>query len=335
MTDGEQASLDVYREMNRYADRHEDYPSAAVYEQPRRTLNEGWRKFHATSECGRGKVAYVEETSTRPVGDKYEYRLRCWQCGHRVDETDILFVGGEWYNREGILAYGRTIDSLFIPPERVLDLGPDPDEDALLHALELSRIEQEAGPSVGGPIREDSWRECEDCGHRVPLRYDRRCRMCYQGEWTDQMQESVNAYERKVREWHNNSYVHRLEQHVDPFSIKGRAFPGKILWRRHQQESVPQLVEVTQCLQDDRDDHWEYVLTDMTHTRQWRYHEDDLTDCFWDTGLRNDEVKPVMDDRIREVFQRVCEHSYHVVHDRDTGEPTGEQCIHCRKRRDL
>jgi len=93
------------------------------------------------------------------------------------------------------------------------------------------------------------------------------------------------------------------ESEIDPLSIKGRAFEEKILWRRHDAENVPKLVEVKQCLTDDSDGNWEYILTDMTHTREWRYHEEDLADCFWDTGLYNDEhAKPVHDKRIREVW---------------------------------
>lgn len=79
--------------------------------------------------------------------------------------------------------------------------------------------------------------------------------------------------------------------------------------------------------------HLEYVLMDPTHTDRWQYHEDDLEDCFWDTGLRNEEVKPIMDERIREIFQRVHEHLFRTVHDSEMGEPDGEKCITCRKRR--
>lgn len=304
--DGEQAKIDTYREMNRYDGSGADYPSDKVFAHPRRTLHNGWRKFHAANDCGRGKVAYVERTGTRPPGENYEHMLRCWECGHRVDEEDVLFIGGDWYSQHGWQEYGTPIESVYIPPKRVLDLGPDPDQDELIDALQISRTEQQAGPSAGGPIREEQWNECENCGNPVPMRFDRRCRMCYDGEWTERLQESLNAFENKVREWHNDSHVHLLEKHVDPFSIKGRAFEEKILWRRHDEESVVKLVEVKQCLQDDSDGHWEYILTDVTHTMEWRYHEDDVADCFWDTGLYNsDHPKAVMDDRIREVWERV------------------------------
>jgi len=329
-----QTSIDPFREMNRYDERDEDWPSSEVFEEPRRTLQNYWRKFHAVRDCGAGKVAYVEKTNSRPVDEKYEYSLRCWKCGHKVPEDEILFIGGEWFNNVGWLEYGDTTADLWLPEDRVLELGPDPDEDELVKALNLTRIERKASV-FGLSFGNESYYECEDCGKESFLMFDNRCRMCYDGEWTERMQQTVDSAETSIRE-RNNSFVHRLEQEINPLSIKGRAFEDKILWRRHEAESVPQLVEVKQCLKDDSDGHWEYVLTDMTHTREWRYHEDDLADCFWDTGLYNrDEPKPVMDDRIREVFQRVCNHSFHTVHDSETTEPAGEQCINCRKKRDV
>lgn len=328
-----QTSIDPFREINRYDERDEDWPSAEVFEEPRRTLGNYWMKFHAARDCGARKVAYVENTNHRPTSEKYEYSLRCWQCGHRVDEDEVLFVGGEWFNQVGWLEYGNTIEDLWMPPERVVELGPDPGQDELVKALNLSRIEREASV-FGLTFGNERYYKCEDCGKETFLTFDDKCRMCYDGEWTDRMQKTVNAAEDSIRK-RNNSFVHKVEQEIDPFSIKGRAFEDKILWRRHDAENVPKLVEVKQCLKDDSDGHWEYVLTDMTHTSEWRYHEDDLADCFWDTRLHNrDHPKPVMDDRIREVYQRVCEHSFHTVHDAETAEPTGEQCIDCRKKRD-
>jgi|GEM_PF-627156 len=333
MTNGtDQQVLDAFREMNRYDGRHEDWPSDAVYAEPRRTLANNWQKFHAARDCGQGKLHFVEQNGHRPVGETYEYAIRCWECGYEVPEDEILFIGGDWFSRHGWEHYGRALDSLWLPPERVLALGPDPDRDELAHALDLTRIEREAGPNVGGPIRPEQWRACEACGHDVPLLFDDRCRMCYDGEWTDRMQDSLSAYERKVREWHNGSFIHRLPGKVDPLAPTGTVHPGRILWRRHDIEGTSKLVEVSQRLKDEGDGHYEYVLWDPTHTNRWQYHEEDLADCFWDTGLTNDEVKPVMDDRILEVYQRVCDHSFHTVHDSETMEPDGEQCIHCRKR---
>jgi len=327
-----QQIIDPFREMNRYDERDESWPSAAVFEPPRRTLGNNWMKFHATRDCGAQKVALIENTNHRPTNEKYEFCLRCWECGHRVDETEVLFVGGQWYSEHGWKEYGKAIENLWIPPERVVELGPDPEQDELVKALNLSRIEQEAS-IFGLTFGNESYYECADCRKETFLTFDDKCWMCYDGEWTDRMQQTVNAAEDSIRK-RNNSFVHKIEQEIDPFSIKGRAFEGKILWRRHDAENVRKMVEVKQCLKDDSDGHWEYILSDMTHTSEWRYHEDDLADCFWDTGLWNNEPKPVIDDRIREAYQHVCAHSFHTVHDRETGEPTGEQCFHCRKKRE-
>lgn len=134
----EQTQIDPFRELNRYDEYDADYRSGAVYESPRRTLADGWRKFHADRDCGRGKVTYFENISTRPhSSDRYEYDLYCRECGHRIDESEVLFLGGEWYSEHGWRHYGRPLEDLFIPPDRVLELGPNPDRDELVAALEL------------------------------------------------------------------------------------------------------------------------------------------------------------------------------------------------------
>lgn len=329
-----QKNIDPFREMNCYDERDEDWPSAEVFEASRRTLGNYWMKFHAARDCGARKVAFVENTNHRPVSEKYEYDLLCWECGHRIDEEEVLFIGGDWFSEHGWLEYGRPIEDLWLPPERILDLGPDPDRDELVHALNLTRIEREAGPHIGGPLRPEQWKACEECGHEVPLRFDDCCRMCYDGEWTDRMNQSLVAFERKVREWHNHSFVHRLEKHVDPLSIGGKAGEGEVLYRRHAQEGTTKLVIVTKRLEDIDDGHREYELTDPTYTEYWQYREEDLADCFWSTGLYDRHSEGVGNDEIREAYQWVCEHSFHVVHDSVSMEPTGEQCIHCRQYRE-
>lgn len=334
MTDTAQTTIDPFREMNRYDDRHEDWPSEAVFEPPRRTLANGWMKFHATRDCGARKVAFVEHTSHRPTDEKWAYSLRCWECGHRIDESEVLFLGGNWYSQHGWRTYGRSLEKLHLPPERVCELGPDPDQDELRHALTLGRIEREGKGILGFSFGRGTWYECDDCGHETPLTYDRKCRMCYDGEWTDQMQDDVAALATAVRE-RNDSFVHRLPTKLTPTEPAGVASEGEILWRRHDMEPTDKLVEVAQRLEDYDDGHMEYVLWDPTHTNRYRYREEDLNDCFWATGLYNEEPKPVMDDRVREVYQRICDHSYHEVHDRETHEVAAEQCIHCRKRRPL
>jgi hypothetical protein len=297
-----QTSIDPFREMNRYDDRHEDWPSDAVHEPPRRTLGEYWAKFHATRDCGARNVAFVENTTSRSLGPKWQYSLRCWDCGYRIEEDDILFIGGDWYSKHGWREYGKPLEDLHLPRERVLELGPDPDRDELVRALNLTRIEQSAS-TFGLTFGSESYYECEDCGQETFFRFDNRCRMCYDGEWTDRMQETVDRAVTSILE-RNDSFAHRLEREIDPLSM-GKAYQGMILWRRNDEESVPKLVEVTQRFEDCDDGHLEYVLMDVTHTTRHQYHEDDLQDCFYDTGLRNDEPKPVMDDRIREVWTRV------------------------------
>jgi hypothetical protein len=328
----QQTTIDPFRELNRYDERHVKYPSDAVFVPPRRTLRHGWQKFHATRDCGARNVVYVEST-TRARSDVYEFDLRCVECGHRVEESEVLFVGGDWYSEHGWQTFGRPIEDLWLPEPRVLNLGPDPDQEALLDALTLGRIEREGSGLIGFGFGNGTWYECDVCESETPLTYDGRCRMCYDGPWTDRMQEDVAVLARLVRE-RNDSYRHRLPWALSPTSPSD-AYPGAMLWRRHDAEETTKLVEVTQRLEDKDNGHVEYVLQDPTHTYRWQYHEDDLEACFWDTGLRNDEPKPVMDDRIREVYQQVCEHSFHTVHDRETHEPAGEKCINCRLRRDV
>ncbi len=301
--DTEQTTIDPFREMNRYDERDEDYPSDAVYEPPRRTMGNGWAKFHAARDCGARNVAFVEDTDSRLAGEKWSYKLRCWSCGHRVDEDEVLFIGSDWYNEHGILASGKSIDDLWLPNDRVLDLGPDPGADELRNALELTRIEREA--SIHGlTFGNESYDECEDCGHETFVLFDGDCRMCYDGEWTDTMQRTLTTAGTSIRE-RNNSFVHRLESEIDPLQPSDIATEGEMLWRRYDAEGTTKVVEVTQRLEDHDDGHMEYVLWDPTHTKRWQYREEDLADCFWATGLYNEETKPVQDDRIREVWERV------------------------------
>lgn len=306
MTDTGQTTIDPFREMNRYDERDEDYPSDTVYEPPRRTMGNGWAKFHAARDCGARNVAFVEDTNSRMVGsDRWDYDLRCWSCGHAVDEDEVLFIGGDWYNQHGILALAKSIDDLHLPEDRVLDLGPDPDQDELRHALELTRIERQAsihGVSFGN----ERYYECGDCGKETFLLFDDRCRMCYDGEWTDRMQETLQTLDNQIRV-RNNSFVHRVEQEIDPLATTGIVGENAILWRRHDAEGTSKIVEVTQRLEDYDDGHMEYVLWNPTHTDRWQYREEDLADCFWATGLYNEETKPVQDDRIRDLWERVRE----------------------------
>lgn len=335
-----QTSIQPFDEMNRYdgRDRATDdgHPIASdeVYAPPRRTRGNGWVKFHANRDCGEQNVRFVEHTSWYTTSERHRYKLYCFSCRYEVRENEILFIGGDWWDEHGWRTYGRGLDDLFIPPERVLELGPDPDESELKDVLELGRIERESG-SLWHPFHTDRYEPCEECGHDVPIQFDGKCRMCYDGPWSDRLQGAVEVHANRVREWVNNSYGHKVGQKVDPLHIGDKVAQDAVLWRRHDAEGTEKLVIVTKRLEDMDDGHREYELTDPTATNYYRYREEDVADCFWDTGLRCDEIKGVMDDRIGEVYQRVCDHSFSEVHTEVDGEyvPDGEQCIHCRKRR--
>ncbi|ADB63424.1 hypothetical protein Htur_4638 (plasmid) [Haloterrigena turkmenica DSM 5511] len=129
--------------------------------------------------------------------------------------------------------------------------------------------------------------------------------MCYGGEWTERLDATIEALAWSVRE-RNRSFAHRQPTQLSPTEPGAAPLEGEILWRHHDAEGTTKLVEMTQRLEDQDSDHMEYVLWDPTHTERWQYHEEDLEYCFWDTGLVNDEAKPVMDDRIRAVWERVC-----------------------------
>lgn len=302
--DAEQQALDLFRELNRYEGRSKEWPSSEVFEEPRRTLANRWQKFHADRDCGSSNLAFHEQIRRRPTGEKWAYQIYCRSCGYDVPEEEILFIGGEWWSEVGWRHYGRPLDDLRLPEDRVLELGPDPDRDALVDALTLSRIEREAS-FHGVSFQSETYKECEDCGQETMVRFDRRCRMCYDGEWTDQMTSTLEALSDSVRV-RNQSFVHRLPENLDPTAIGDRCHTGTILWRRHDDEPAPKLVEVTQCLQDADDGHWEYVLEDPTRTESTQYRQEDLLDCFWDTGLNNrDHLKAVQDNRIRVIWNRV------------------------------
>jgi hypothetical protein len=223
-----------------------------------------------------------------------------------VPEYEILFVGGEWYSQYGWVAYVRPLEDLRLLKERVLDFGPDPPRDELVSALELTCIEREAsfhGVSFGT----ERYDGCTECGHSTMLTFDRRCRMCYDGEWTDRLTATIAALARSVRK-RNGSFVHQIEREVDPLHPTDRAMPEQILWRKRPVEGVPKIVVVEQRLQDDSDGHYEYILVDPVESGEWRYHEDDLAATFYNTGLMVGHwYNAVDDERLRELYEGVSE----------------------------
>lgn len=292
-----QSLIDPYREMNRYDHREEEWPSSTVYESPRRTAVNGWAKFHATRGCGKKNVIYVERRTPGLNDEKREYHLRCGSCGHTVDEDEVLFIGGEWYNATGMLKTGETIEDLWLPPERVLELGPDPDQSELVDALDITRIEGQMGIH-GVSFGNESYTECETCGHDTLIPFDDKCRMCYDGPITDRMAQTLDALQRSIRE-RNNSFVHRLESHIDPFTPGDSVAPGRVLWRRRPHEDIPQMVVTRDVLTSEINSRTEYVLGEVTQDEHgiveesvaeitetvYRADSQEIETLFYDTGL--------------------------------------------------
>lgn len=92
------------------------------------------------------------------------------------------------------------------------------------------------------------------------------------------------------------------------------------------QENVEQLLTVNQRLKDIDSGHIEYELCCPSKTGYYQYHQDDVDDLFVGTGLTSEEIKPIMDDEIRSLYQSMCSHSW-----TQTGSGS-YQCIHCRMR---
>lgn len=190
----EQESIDPFRHQNRYNDRNADWPSEEVFTHPLRTIHNGWQKWHADRDCGRETVNYLENNSGRVAGERYEYVLYCFNCGHKVPENEVLFIEDDWYYDHAMNVHEAMFDDLWLPSERVLELGPNPDMDELLHALDLTRVEKSARSDLlqcGIPAWDGPY-ECEDCGDEIAARLDGCCDECYDGELTDEMVSSVH-----------------------------------------------------------------------------------------------------------------------------------------------
>jgi len=119
------------------------------------------------------------------------------------------------------------------------------------------------------------------------------------------MQDSVRSVARSQRPRSEQLVSPSATTQLSPTEPGASPQCGDILWRRHDAEGTTKLVEVSPRLKDDDDGHMEYVLWEPTHTERWQHREEDLEDCFWDTGLYSDEAKPVMDNRICELWQRI------------------------------
>jgi len=299
-----QTHIDPFRELNRYEGSDKEYRSAEVYEPPRRTAVHGWKKFHATHDCGSDNVVFTEDRaggiSSSP---KYDYDIWCRKCGFKLDEDQVLFIGGQWYTEVGWKTYRRPLDDLHIPSHRVLELGPNPSKEKLKEVLNLGRIEREGSNLISFLYGQERVYECEDCSNETLLTYDGYCRMCYDGTWTNRMQEEVNAFGIQVRE-RNDSYSHRLDRQITPSLPRDTISNGAILWRRNTKTDYPKLVEVTKRLKNRDTGEKVYILTPVGGTNTHTYTQDEIDEVFYSTGIHNrSEQNALEDDRISEIFE--------------------------------
>lgn len=99
---------------------------------------------------------------------------------------------------------------------------------------------------------------------------------------------------------------------------------GAILRCVSEAERVEPLLEVVTRYRDIDTGQMEYELSCPSHTGYYQYHQEDVDDLFVDTGLTNDERKPIMDDEIRSAYQELHDHSWTETVSKSL------QCPHCR-----
>jgi hypothetical protein len=113
---------------------------------------------------------------------------------------------------------------------------------------------------------------------------------------------------------------------------------GAILRLESESENVEPIISVEQRLQVVDEGHYYYELCCPTLTGYYSYHQEDVEDLFSDTGITHEGVehsrKPIEDDRVQELYESLCDHSWHAVHDPETMEKDGFVCSGCRARRD-
>jgi len=91
-----------------------------------------------------------------------------------------------------------------------------------------------------------------------------------------------------------------------------------------ERENVEPLLVVHQRLRDIDSSHYEYELSDPSKTGYYQYHQDDVDDLFRDTGVTSDELKPIADDEVRELYQSIHDHTWRETNDGSM------LCIHCK-----
>ena len=114
---------------------------------------------------------------------------------------------------------------------------------------------------------------------------------------------------------------------------------GAILRCTSGHENVEPVVSVEQRLQDIDEGHYWYELCCPTLTGYYSYRDEEIGELFEDTGITHDGVehcrKPIEDDRVRELYQSLCNHSWNAVHDPDTLESNGFMCSGCHATTDF
>lgn len=310
----QQQKLDLYRVLNRYPNATDDFRSDAVYKPPLRTLTNWWQKYHARHDCGH-VVRYIESSTSVVHSDKYEFDLYCTRCKHRVDETDVLFIGGDWFEQHGWEFFERPLEDLRLPAHRVCELGPDPDREELEDALTITRIERNASipPMMAWKDDElfDKFKACNECENDVPIRFDGLCRMCYDGPWTDRLMQSIHALSNAIRVNWNDSFAHRVTDKIDP-EHPSSISPGSVLWRWVNTDDVaaeyPKVIVVTNSYTNDGDETLLKVLPLHDMTENIYMEATDVADVYWDTSLycRNPE-SPCDNDAVAALRDRLTE----------------------------
>lgn len=128
---------------------------------PQKHNRNGWKKYHTRLDCGSETVWYAEN----PWRTDGPWQLYCAKCGRGVGEDEVLFINDSWYyefdEEHGMT---RLFDRLHLSPERVLDLGPDPDGEVLVDAIAAQKEEnerrkrehREAMKEAGAPAYQDN-----------------------------------------------------------------------------------------------------------------------------------------------------------------------------------
>lgn len=141
-----------------------EIPPDEVFMPPIRARFNGWKKWHARSECGRETVYYVEDPSPMHGTERYDWDLYCFHCDRGVHWDEVLYVSEEWFvDRRDAMGYRenwRMFEKLHLDAEAVVELGADPTESELLSAIDAAWDEAAAARYR---LR-DAWNQMQDGG---------------------------------------------------------------------------------------------------------------------------------------------------------------------------